>query len=193
MRTSRNISIALRTIAYAKFLTADQRWRDSAHDRQVAEGRDYRCRNTGANRHWYSTRWGDIPDCLEFFLHPVLDKWFEQMVKPRLRVSGQLVRYADDFVMTFESQSDARRVLAVLGKRLGQYGLELHQTKTRVIDFRAARGKGHKTDANFDFLGYTHVWGSSRRGYKVVRQVTSKSRFARAVKSVNEWCKANRH
>ncbi len=133
------------------------------------------------------------PIASNIFLHQVLDQWFEQMVKPRLRGSGQLVRYADDFVMTFESQSDARRVLAVLGKRLGKYGLELHQTKTRFIDFRASRSKGHKTDANFDFLGFTHVWGSPRRGYKVVRQVTSKSRFARAVKSVNQWCKANRH
>ena len=133
------------------------------------------------------------PIASNIFLHQVLDQWFEQMVKPRLRVSGQLVRSADDFVMTRESESDARRVLAVLGKRLGQYGLELHKTKTRVFDFRAARGKGHKTDANFDFLGYTQVWGSSGRGYKVVRQVTSKPRFARAVKSVNEWCKANRH
>ena len=115
------------------------------------------------------------------------------MVQPCLRGGSQLVRYADDFVMTFEHERDARAVLAVLGKRFGKYGLDLHETKTRFVDFRAPHGKGREQDANFDFLGFTHVWGTSRRGNKVMRQLTSKSRFARAVKSVHEWCKANRH
>ena len=127
------------------------------------------------------------------YLHTVLDEWFEQMVQPCLRGGSQLVRYADDFVMTFECERDARAVLAVLGKRFGKYGLDLHETKTRFVDFRAPHGKERKQDANFDFLGFTHVWGTSRRGNKVMRQLTSKSRFARAVKSVHEWCKANRH
>ena len=94
--------------------------------------------------------------------------------------------------MTVEDERDGRRVLAVLGKRLARYGLTLHETKTRFLDFRPPRGKGKK-GASFDFLGFTHVWGTSRKGNRVVRQVTAKSRFARAVKSVHDWCKANRH
>ena len=133
------------------------------------------------------------PIASNIFLHIVLDTWFEEMVKPRMRGSCQLVRYADDFVMMFEYERDARAVLKVLGKRLGKYGLQLHETKTRFIDFQIPRGNGRKAAANFDFLGFTHVWGTSRKGYKVLRQITSKSRFARAVKTVHEWCKANRH
>ncbi len=133
------------------------------------------------------------PTLSNIYLHAVLDKWFEQVVKPRLRGSSRLVRYADDFVLLFEYEQDARRVLEVLGKRLGKYGLVLHKTKTRFIDFRPSQGKGVKHKPSFDFLGFTHVWGTSRKGNKVLRQVTSKARFARAVKSVYQWCKANRH
>ena len=92
-----------------------------------------------------------------------------------------------------DRERDTRAVLKVLGKHLGKYGLQLHETKTRFIDFRTPGGNGRKAAANFDFLGFTHVWGTSRRGYKVLRQITSKSHFARAVKSVHEWCKTNRH
>ena len=133
------------------------------------------------------------PMLSNIFLHHVLDKWFEEEVIPRLKGSSQLVRYADDWVATFEFEGDARRVLAVAGKRLGKYGLRLHDTKTRFLDFRPPTGKTRRQDASFDFLGFTHVWGTSRRGYKVVRQVTAKSRFARAVRTVHVWCKANRH
>ena len=133
------------------------------------------------------------PILSNIFLHHVLDKWFEEEVRPRMKGSSQLVRYADDWVATFEFEGDARRVLAVAGKRLGKYGLRLHDTKTRFLDFRPPRGKTRKRDASFDFLGFTHVWGTSRRGYKVVRQMTAKSRFARAVRKVHVWCKANRH
>ena len=133
------------------------------------------------------------PMISNIFLHTVLDRWYEDEVQPRLWGSSQLVRYADDLVMTFEHDRDARRVLAVLSKRLGRYGLTLNETKTRYVDFRPPRGEGRDRHANFDFLGFTHTWGTSRKGNKVVRQVTAKARFARAVKSAHEWCKANRH
>ena len=127
------------------------------------------------------------------FLHHVLDKWFEEEAKPRLQGRGQFVRYADDFVMTFADDQSGRRMLAVLGKRLGRFGLTLHATKTRYVDFRPKRSPGHDPGATFDFLGFTHVWGRLRRGYSVVRQITAKSRFARAVKAVNDWCRKHRH
>ena len=127
------------------------------------------------------------------FLHYVLDGWFEAEVRPRLRGRCQLVRYADDAVMTFADQQDGKRVLAVLGKRLGRYGLRLHETKTRYVDFRPRLDRGHDPDATFDFLGFNHVWTRSRRGYPVVRQFTARDRFARSVKAVHSWCKTHRH
>ena len=100
-------------------------------------------------------------------------------------------------VMAFENFLDAKRVLAVLGKRLARYGLTLHPDKTRFIDFRFKRPKGTSHPAadgtTFDFLGFTHVWGKSKKGINVVRQVTAKGRFARALGSVTDWCRHNRH
>ena len=133
------------------------------------------------------------PMLANIFLHHVLDEWFEREVKPRLRGSCRLVRFADDCVATFTDCADGKRMLAVLGKRLGRYGLVLHATKTRFVDFRPQRRHGHEAHRTFDFLGFTHVWGRSRRGKSVVRQVTAKSRYARAVKMVHDWCRRNRH
>jgi RNA-directed DNA polymerase len=131
------------------------------------------------------------------YLHHVLDEWFETEVRSRMRGRCTLVRYADDLVMAFEHSDDARRVLAVLGKRLERYGLTLHPDKTRFIDFRNRRPE--PTDhpdvdgTSFDFLGLTHFWGKSRNGRPIVRQVTAKSRYARALAAVTEWCRENRH
>src|SRR5580704_13958744 len=75
------------------------------------------------------------PMLSNIYLHEVLDKWFAQDVKVRLKERAFLVRYADDFVMGFECEEDARKVYAVLPKRFGKYGLNLHPTKTRLIPF----------------------------------------------------------
>jgi hypothetical protein len=145
-----------------------------------------------------SPQGGVISPCLSnVFLHHVLDEWFENEVRPRLRGDCTLVRFADDAVMAFDNIVDAQRVLAVLGKRLARFGLTLHPDKTRIVDFRPL-GKDDArhpaTDGTtFDFLGLTHVWGRSRSGKNMVRQVTAKSRFARAVAAVNDWCRENRH
>ena len=133
------------------------------------------------------------PLLANLFLHYVLDEWFEREVKPRLRGRGLLVRYADDFVLLFEQDRDGQRVLAVLGKRLGRYGLRLHPDKTRYVDFRPKRPLGRGQGAAFDLLGFTHYWVRSRAGYPVVRQTTAKSRLARALRAVNEWCRRHRH
>ena len=145
-----------------------------------------------------SPQGGVVSPCLSnIFLHHVLDEWFENEVKPRLKGRSTLVRYADDAVMAFEDFLDAQRVLGVLGKRLGRYELTLHPDKTRFVDFRFIRpdGKAHpKADGTtFTFLGFCHVWGKSQNGKDVVRQVTAKSRYARALAAVSEWCRENRH
>jgi group II intron reverse transcriptase/maturase len=142
---------------------------------------------------------GVVSPCLSnIFLHHVLDRWFEDEVRPRLAGESMLVRFADDLVMAFADYRDAQRVMAVLGQRLARFGLTLHPDKTRFIDFRPQRPEGDDQPpggggTTFDFLGFTHVWGSSRKGYKVVRQVTAKGRFARSVAAVTDWCRRNRH
>jgi len=145
-----------------------------------------------------SPQGGVVSPCLSnIFLHYVLDEWFENEVKPRLKGRSTLVRFADDAVVAFEDFLDTTRVLGVLGKRLARYELTLHPDKTRFVDFRFKRpdGKAHpKTDGTtFTFLGFCHVWGKSQNGKDVVRQVTAKSRYARALAAVSEWCRENRH
>jgi RNA-directed DNA polymerase len=145
-----------------------------------------------------SPQGGVISPCLSnIFLHHVLDEWFETEVRPRLNGRCTLVRFADDAVMAFEDFIDAKRVLDVLGKRLARYGLTLHPDKTRFVDFRNNRPSGinhpETNGTSFTFLGFAHIWGKSRAGKNVVRQVTAKNRYARALAAVTEWCRSNRH
>lgn len=137
------------------------------------------------------------PVLSNLYLHHVLDEWFEHEVRPRLKGNSLLVRYADDAVMAFETLSDAQRVMAVLGKRLARYGLSLHPDKTRLVDFRVRRPGVQRhpvTDGTiFTFLGFTHVWGKTWSKKNVVRQVTAKDRFARALRNIKDWCRDNRH
>jgi RNA-directed DNA polymerase len=134
------------------------------------------------------------------YLHYVLDVWFEQEVRPRMQGRAFLVRFADDFVMGFEHEGDARRVLDVLPKRFGKYGLTLHPTKTRLVRFTRPPwqdppkgGNDGQGPGSFDLLGFTHYWGRSLKGNWVIRRKTSKSRFSRAVKSIRQWCRQCRH
>jgi RNA-directed DNA polymerase len=130
------------------------------------------------------------------YLHYVLDEWFEKVARPRLKGQCLLVRYADDAVMAFEDHLSGKRMPELLGKRLGRFGLRLHPTKTRFVDFRFRRPDGRHpatVGTTFNFLGFTHVWGQSRKGKNVVRQITAKDRYARALASVAEWCRRNLH
>ena len=133
------------------------------------------------------------------FLHYVLDLWFEQEVRPRLRHRAFLVRFADDFVVGFRDQRDAQCVMEVLPKRFGKYGLTIHPDKTRLVSFRApsstatGRNRPAKRPGTFDFLGFTHFWARSRRGQWIVKRKTASNRFSRAVRSIDVWCRKNRH
>jgi group II intron reverse transcriptase/maturase len=136
------------------------------------------------------------PILANIYLHDVLDMWFEHEVKPRLRGEGFLVRYADDAVMGFSDKGDAHRVLEVLPKRFAKYVLGLHPEKTRLVPFQ--RPTGVNKDRNngaesFDFLGFTHYWGKSRKGKWVVKQKTAKDRLTRAIKKISLWCRKVRH
>ncbi len=133
------------------------------------------------------------------YLHYVLDVWFEEEVKPRLQGRAFLIRYADDFVLGFAEEADARRVLDVLPKRFGKYGLTIHPEKTRLVDFRSRRradrtaAAGAAQAGSFDLLGFTHVWGRSRKGTWVVKRRTAPRRFRRAVTKIGQWLRFNRH
>ena len=135
------------------------------------------------------------PLLANIYLHTVLDEWFVKDVKPALTRKAEMVRYADDFVVLFESKQDAERFLAVLPKRFGKYGLTLHPDKTRMISFQRPDrvNDGESGPATFDFLGFTHHWAVSRKGKWVVKQRTAKDRFRRALRRLREWCRWNRH
>ena len=130
------------------------------------------------------------------YLHEVLDEWFEHEVKPRLRGRAFEVRYADDATLVFEHEDDARRVLAVLAKRLEKYGLRLHPKKTRMVEFcRPSKSKrgGSQRERSFAMLGFTHYWGRSRKGRWVVKRKTAKDRLSRALRGIGRWCRSHRH
>ena len=137
------------------------------------------------------------PLLANIYLHEVLDRWFVEQVLPRMRGTAHLIRYADDFVIVFADESDARRVMEVLAKRFGKYGLALHPEKTRLIDCRrpdgSGKGGGGGKPPTFDFLGFTHYWGRSRKGKPIVKRKTAQSRFSRSLTRVALWCKRNRH
>lgn len=140
------------------------------------------------------------PMLSNIFLHAVLDTWFESEVKSRLRGCAELVRFADDFVIAFELEDDARRVHAVLPKRFEKYGLALHPDKTRLVPFR--RPPLSKDDdgttkptgpSTFDLLGFTLYWARSERGYWVIWLKTARSRLTRTLRNISDWCRRNRH
>lgn len=139
------------------------------------------------------------PMLANIYLHYVLDEWFAREVQPRLTGRSYLIRYADDFVMGLTCEEDARRVMAVLPKRFGKYGLTIHPDKTQLVPFRKPGSSGRDNDSDdpgpgtFDLLGFTHYWGRSRKGRWVVRRKTAQSRLTRATRAVADWCRTHRH
>lgn len=129
------------------------------------------------------------------YLHHVLDTWYERAVKPRMRGRTTLVRYADDFVIGFEDEDDARKVMEVLGRRFEQYGLKLHSEKTRLLPFHRPnqRQENGGKMATFDFLGFTLYWRRTRAGRWMPAFKTRKARLARAIEAADEWCRRHRH
>jgi len=135
------------------------------------------------------------------YLHHVVDTWFEGVARPKLRGEAFMVRYADDLVIVCELQGDAEKLMAVLPKRFGKYGLKLHPEKTRLVRFTkpsfqssSGKGGGEGGSATFDLLGFTHYWRRSFRSRAwVIQRKTARSRLSRAIRRVMEWCRANRH
>ena len=134
------------------------------------------------------------PMLSNIYLHYVLDEWYHNEVKPRLTGHCFLVRFADDFVIGCEHEADADRVMAVLPKRFERFGLTIHPDKSRQVPFqRPPRHQSHSEAGTFDFLGFTHYWGRSRKGNWVVKRKTAKQRQRRAMKQLHRECRARMH
>ncbi len=138
------------------------------------------------------------PLLANIYLHDVLDRWFEEDVKPRLRGEAHEIRYADDGILCFQYREDAEKVLKVLHQRFAKYGLTLHPDKTRLVEFgryaaqhRARQGKGKPE--TFDFLGFTLICARSRQGSFTIHLRTMRKRFQRGLKAVSRWCQKHRH
>jgi RNA-directed DNA polymerase len=127
-------------------------------------------------------------------LHKLLDEWFVEQVKPRLKGKSFLVRFADDFILGCEVAADANKIMRVLPKRFGKYGLRIHPDKSKMVHFRwPSRFNKKSGTGTFDFLGFTHFWGMSRNGNWVVKRQTMRKRQARAMRSLYTYCRNNRH
>ena len=135
------------------------------------------------------------PVLANIFLHQVLDEWFEPEVQPRIQGRCFLMRCADDVVMGCESEAAARRIMDVLPQRCARYGLTMHPTQTTVIAFRKPAARQGSADGSgpCDFLGLTHDWTTSRRGFWVSKRRTASKRLCRTKKSLWRWCRINRH
>jgi group II intron reverse transcriptase/maturase len=132
------------------------------------------------------------------FLHYVLDLWINDWRKRQAQGEVTIVRYADDFVIGFREESDARKCLSALGERLAKFGLELHPEKTRLIEFgRYAEERRTKRDAGppetFDFLGFTHISGKTRRGDFTIHRKTSRKKFQAKLADLKAKLSRRRH
>jgi len=135
------------------------------------------------------------PMVSNIFLHQVLDEWFVKDVQPRMKGRCFVIRFADDFIIGCELEADARRVMAVLPKRFNRFSLTIHPEKTVLIEFKRppSRDKSAGGKGSFDFLGFTHYWAKTRRGYWVIKRKTVRKRLRRFMKEIWTWCRKNRH
>jgi len=137
------------------------------------------------------------PVLSNIFLHYVLDLWFEKKIKPKGRGVSHLVRYADDFLCMVQYTDDAHYIEQMMRARFEKFDLELHPEKTRIINldreqrYRTNR-KSHQSHT-FNFLGFTHYWGKSRKGNPTLRRKTSAKKFRKACKEMSRWLRQIRH
>jgi group II intron reverse transcriptase/maturase len=137
------------------------------------------------------------PMLANIFLHYVLDLWFEKRIKPQAAGVVYLVRYADDFLIMTQKESDASMIEQALKGRFEKFSLTLHPEKTRTISFSRkepenAKRQGRKA-YTFDFLGFTHYWHRTREGWYMLSRRTSAKRFRRACRAMNEWLRSVRN
>ena len=133
------------------------------------------------------------PILANIFLHEVLDEWFQNVVRPRMKGNCFLVRFADDFVMGFSVKGEAERVYEVLPKRFERYGLSIHPEKSRLVQFSRPYWKRGKGPGSFAFLGFTHYWAKTLKGGWTIKRKTQGKRLSRFMSGIGEWCKGHIH
>lgn len=131
------------------------------------------------------------------YLHYVIDLWVQQWRKRHARGEVYCVRYADDFVMGFQYEADARAMEEALASRMARFGLELHPDKTRIVRFgRYARencAKEGRKPETFDFLGFTHISGKSRAGRFLLHRRTSRKKRQAKLATLTQELRRRRH
>lgn len=137
------------------------------------------------------------PILANIYMHYVLVWWFRELIKPRLEGYSGLVVYADDFVACFQYKEEAEWFYGMLKRRMKAFGLEMEESKTRLIEFgryaeqnRKRRGEGKPE--TFDFLGFTHYCSKAKGGWYRVKRKTSRKKFAKKCKELNQKIKAMR-
>ena len=142
-----------------------------------------------------ATRRRDLAHGVECIPASGLGRMVVKDVHPRMQGRCFVTRFADDFIIGFELEADARRVMEVLPRRFARFRLTIHPEKTVLTAFKrppsrnqSAGGKG-----TFDFLGFTHYWAKTRRGYWVIKRKTVGKRLRRFMKGIWTWCRENRH
>ena len=131
------------------------------------------------------------PVLANIYLHFVLDLWFEKKIKQKCKGRVYLCRYADDFICLFQFREDAELFYRSLSERLGKFGLETAEEKTRIISFSKYRMEENN---RFDFLGFEFRWGTGgKTGKPQIKRRTSKGKFRKSLANFKEWCKANRN
>jgi group II intron reverse transcriptase/maturase len=192
------------------FSKLDRAWLEKFVEHRIADKRVLRL-----IRKWLSAgviedgSWSDTPEgapqgasasplLANVYLHYVFDWWVRQWRSRQARGDMIVVRFADDFIVGFEHQGDAKQFLHDLRERLAKFGLELHPDKTRLIEFgrfaaqrRAARGLGKPE--TFEFLGFTHICGRAKNGSFWLRRHTSSKRLRAKLKQVKDQLKRRRH
>jgi group II intron reverse transcriptase/maturase len=138
------------------------------------------------------------PLLANIYLHYVLDLWAERWRRHEATGDMIVVRYADDFIVGFEHEADARRFLDAMRERLGKFALSLHPEKTRLIEFgrfaadnRKRRGLGKPE--TFNFLGFTFICGKSRRGKFLVHRKTRQDRMRAKLRVVKDALRRHMH
>ncbi len=132
------------------------------------------------------------PILSNLYLHTVLDRWFQRVVKPRLKGRAIICRYADDWVCAFQYRNDARRFFSVLPKRLGRFGLEVEPTKTKILRFSRFH-PSRKRGRTFTFLGFEFYWFKDRSGTPRAMRRTAPKKQQGAFRRMKAWLKAARH
>jgi RNA-directed DNA polymerase len=128
------------------------------------------------------------------FLHQVVDEWCVKDVQPRMQGRGFVTRFAEDGIIGCELEADARRVMAIWPKRFNRFSLPMHPEKTALMAFKRppSREASAGGTGSFDFLGLTHYWAKTRRGYWVLKRQTVGKRLRRLMPAMWAWCRDNR-